>query len=452
MNVAGRLAALVLVVLVVQLCNSMLTPAIPDMANRIGTSTESIGTAQAFYFLASGLAAVGLAGYSDFADRRLLVLISLTVTCVGLVVAAVAPTIHVLVAGRVLQGASGGLFPLVLRILRETVPAERFGRAMGIITAAYAGSSGIDGLVGGWLTDDYGFRAVLAFMTLVTVTATIVAARSLPSLPKATPGRLDRAGLVLLCLSLTVVQVGAGLAGDEGFMVAGLFIALGVALFAVFWLVEKRTTAPLIPTEYLRSRQAWPVLLTSALAMASLLSVINYTIPVLSQDRVHGYGNSATLTALFFIVPIAVINMIFSPIAGHLADRLGWHRILRTALACSVPVLVVLAAGYRTEWLAVTMIILFGLFIAMALTAINGLSVILAPDRNLAVLPGVNSTAFAIGASLGITSASQIIAASPGDDPSSSGVYQQALLMAVCTAAAAFLASLIVPKANDSAR
>ncbi|MBP2327266.1 putative MFS family arabinose efflux permease [Kibdelosporangium banguiense] len=448
-NVTGLLTALVLVVIVVQLCNAMLIASIPDMARRIGTSTESIGLTQAFYFLAAGLAAVALAGYSDFTDRRRLVLLVLAVTCVGIVVAAVAPTIDVLFAGRVLQGASGGLFPLVLRVLQETVPAGKFGWAMGIVSAAYAGSTGVDGLIGGWLTDNYGFRAVLAFMFLVAVTAMFVTARTLPELPRATAGRLDRAGLVLLCLSLTVVQIGAGLAGDAGFLTAGLVIAVGVALFAAFWWVERRTDAPLVPTGYLRSRQAWPVLATSALIMAGLLSVLNYTVPVLSQDRVHGYGNTAMTTALLFIVPVAAVNLVFSPIAGHLAGRIGWHRVLRFALACSVPVVAVLAYGYATQWLVVTLVAVFGLFSAMALTAINGLSVLLAPDRNLAVLPGVNSTAFAIGASLGITSASQIIAASPGGDPSSPAVYQLALWMTVITAAAAFLVSLTVAETND---
>ncbi|MER6668441.1 MFS transporter [Amycolatopsis japonica] len=447
----GILTALVLAVVVVQLCNTMLAPALPDMATRLNTSNETVGLIHGFFFLLSGLVSIAAASYSDHMDRRKLVLISLSVTCAGLVVATVAPNIAVLLIGRLLQAASGALFPLALRILRETLPREGFGRGMGIVTAAYAGATSIDVVLAGWLTDSYGFRAVLAFMVLVTAIAIVVVRVSLPNLPATESGRVDRLGTVLLCLSLSAIQAGIGMAANAGLVVAASSVAVGMALFAGFWMVEKRSSAPLIPVDYLRSRDAWPVVATSALTFTGILSVINYTMPVLSQDHNGGYGNSAIITSLAFLVPIALVTLVFSPITGHFAPKIGWRRTLHVALIGAVPVLIalVLAVGQRAEWLAIVMMAVLGVFNAMALTAVNGLSVILAPERNPGILPGINSTAFGVGVSLGITIAAQLAARGPADDPASTTGFEQALWMAAIAVALAFLTSLAVPRRAD---
>lgn len=445
------LTALVLVVIVVQLCNTMLSPALPDMATRLNTNTDLVGGIHGLFFMVSGLVSIAAASYSDHVDRRRLVVLCLVVTCAGLAVSTLAPNIAVLALGRLLQAASGAFFPLALRILRETQPDHRFGRGMGIVTAAYAGATSIDVVLAGWLTDSFGFRAVLGFMTVFTLVTIVVVPLSLPKLPPTETGRMDRSGTVLLCLSLTAIQMGVGLAESAGAVVAVSLVAVGLALFALFWMVEKRKQAPLIPVEYLRSRDAWPVVATSALTFTGILSVINYTMPVLSQDSDGGYGHSAIVSALLFLVPIALVTLVASPISGNLAPRIGWTRMLHLALGGAVPVLIVLvlAVDARMEWLAITMMALLGVFNGMALTAVNGLSVLLAPERNRGVLPGINSTAFGLGVSLGITIAAQLVVRGSDDPVDSTTGFEQALWMAVVSVVLALLTSLAVPRKVD---
>jgi hypothetical protein len=90
-----------------------------------------------------------------------------------------------------------------------------------------------------------------------------------------------------------------------------------------------------------------------------------------------------------------------------------------------------------------------GLLTVAALTAANGLSVVLAPERTLAVLPGINSTSFAVGTSLGITAASQLINGRSNEGSAPTADYEQALWMSVFVATAAFLASLTVPRPEN---
>lgn len=445
------LTALVLVVIVVQLCNTMLSPALPDMATRLNSSTDVVGLIHGLFFMVSGLVSIAAASYSDHVDRRKLVVTCLVLTCVGLAVSTVAPNIAVFAFGRLLQAASGAFFPLSLRILRETQPQERFGRGMGIVTAAYAGATSIDVVLAGWLTDSFGFRAVLGFMTVFTLATIVIVPMALPKLPPTERGRMDRSGTTLLCLSLTAIQLGVGMAQSAGAVAAVSLVAVGLALFALFWLVEKRSSAPLIPVEYLRSRDAWPVVATSALTFTGILSVINYTMPVLSQDSDGGYGHSAIVSSLLFLVPIALVTLVASPISGNVAPKIGWTRMLHLALIGAVPVLVVLALAVdaRSQWLAITMMAVLGIFNGMALTSVNALSVILAPERNRGVLPGINSTAFGLGVSLGITIASQLVTSGADDPDDATTGFDNAVWMAVIAVVLALLTSLAVPRKAD---
>lgn len=439
------LAALVMAAIVVQLCGTMSTPAIPDMVNRLHTTGLLVGLSQAFFYLVGGLVAIIISGYSDYSDSRKLLVGSLVVMCLGLVLATFAPDIGTLIIARVLQGASGAVFPLALRILRETLSPQKFGQAMGIITAAYGGVAGVDAIVGGWLTDAYGFRAVFAAMTAFGVVTTAVVVWVVPSLPRTSPGRMDWWGATILCLSLAAIEMGIGSASNANAATIVSFLVIGLVLFVVFWNVEKRRAHPLVPTRYLRSRQAWPVLVTSILTTAGVLSVINYIVPVIGQDRHSGYGLSATMTSLIFIVPICVINVVCAPIAGNLAPRIGWRRTLWGALLCSVPVLIVLGIGLDSRWLAAITVAVLGIFgLAAALTAMNGLSVILSPQENPGLLPGINSTCFGIGASLGVALASQLATrGAPGGALSLAG-FQKAMWMSVIAVALAVLTSLLI--------
>src|SRR5947207_7323748 len=80
-----------------------------------------------------------------YGKERLLVVV-LVLFCVGTVVSAVATSLAVMLVGRVLQGAAGGIFPLAFGIIRDEFPRERVAGAVGVM-AALAGVGGGAGVV-----------------------------------------------------------------------------------------------------------------------------------------------------------------------------------------------------------------------------------------------------------------------------------------------------------------
>ncbi|HEY4021007.1 MAG TPA: MFS transporter [Pseudonocardiaceae bacterium] len=439
------IAALVLAVVSCQLCISMPNPALPAIAGGLHTTTAVIGFAQAMFFLFGGILSVIMAAYSDHAKTRRLMALAMIVAVVGALVAAAAPSTAIFIVGRCLQSTSAAVFPLALRVLRQTLSARQFGKAMGIITAANGGIVGLDGLLSGWLSDHYGFRSVFIAMAVFGVIATLLLLRWVTELPSTAGGRMDWLGVALLSLGLAFVEFGIGSASSMPIGIVLGLIVLGIVLFGVFVLTQKRAAHPLIPVEYLRSRSSWPVLLSSALVTAGMLSTINFIIPVFSQNRHIGFGISATMSALLFIVPVCLINVIFAPLFGSLAPRVGWRRMLRVSMALTVPVLVILALGLTVEWVVVLMVALVGFGLAGAMTPLNGLSAILASPERPSVLPGVNSAAYGVGASLGVVLAAQLASVIP---PSAAG-YRDGIWLMAALIAVGFGVSMLISGRSD---
>nr|WP_308253312.1 MFS transporter [Pseudonocardia sp. ICBG601] len=122
------------------------------------------------------------------APRVLLVM--LAVMLVGSVVAALAVSVPMLFAGRILQGITGPVVPICLLMLRsEIADPRRYGVVLGLITAVNGGVAGLDALLGGWLATHHGFRSIFWVIAAVTVVALVlVACGAWSPAPRRAPG------------------------------------------------------------------------------------------------------------------------------------------------------------------------------------------------------------------------------------------------------------------------
>ncbi|MFI0465390.1 MFS transporter [Saccharopolyspora sp. 5N102] len=432
------LTALIIGVVSFQLNATMVTPAMPDIARTLGTTTDLVGLSQTMFLLIGGLAGVVLSRLSDHVGRRKVLVISLLVMSAGSLIAMLAPNIGVLIAARVLQGASGATFQLTYLILRDVLSPKQFGQALGLVTAINGGVGGLDGLAGGALADTVGFRAVFAVILGLGVIAALMAGRFVPETHAGTGGRMDWAGAVALTGALAALNLGISQGNDQGWLsplALGLLIG-GAVLLAVFWRVENRVGEPLMAARHLRSRQVWPLVATTLLALTGVFCAINFTVVLLSQDEQLGYGMNATLSALMFLAPPAVIGLASGPVAGWLAPRVGWRLVLRVGLALSIASLVFAAAFADSRWLVFAAFIGLGIgYNGLVMTTLSGLGVVLSPKESPGALPGMNGAAFGIGASLGIG----IVA--PTVD---GGDYHTALWISVAVTALALVASFLI--------
>jgi predicted MFS family arabinose efflux permease len=444
---AGRRAALLISTLLLgvlsfQLNASMVTPALPQIAAEFGQGADSAAPVQSMFFLAGAIAGPVIGRWSDFIGRRAALLLVLGIMGAGTILCIAAPTLELLVTGRFLQGVSSAVFALAYIVLSENLQAKVFGTSVGIIAAINGGVGGVDGYVGGLMAETLGFRSIFVVVLVLTAIAAACIIRIVPAgRPSGIRGAMDwwGAGSLSLFLVFTTYFVSGGSAA--GWTAPGTLalLAATIASFAAFWFIEKRRSHPLIAVHHLRSRQVWPVIATTVLTLAGIFAIINFTVVLLSQDPDGGFGLSASVSALLFLTPAALIGVFAAPLAGWLADRRGWIKTLRAGTGLSLACAIAAAAFSESQVAVLVAVAALGIFYnGFFLTAINGLSVLLSPKEAPAALPGINGASFGIGASLGV------VLVAPFAALSTSAGYATALWISVGITAAAFIVSLFV--------
>lgn len=447
-RVAIVVTALILGVISFQLGSSMLSPALPNIAQSLDVSLGAVSQVTSLFFLAGSIAGVVLARWSDFIGRRRMFLAILVVLAVGTVVCIVAPNLPVLVIGRVLQGVSSASFPLAYMILNENLSGKTFGTAMGVVTAVNGGVGGVDAYAGGLLADSFGYQSIFVVMLAVGLIGLVAIKMIVPRDGAShSSGTMDWWGAVTFSIGLIFLTYFISEGSAQGWLapLTLLYLALTIVGFIAFWLVEKRVTSPLVAVHHLASRQVWPLVATTLLTLGSVFAVLNFTLVVWTQNESAGFGMTAGTSALIVLTVPALIGVVAAPIAGRLAGRFGWLRFLRTGLGLCIIGIAAVALFPDALAAVVFAVVLFGIaYYGLTLTTLNALGVLLSPKEEPGILPGVNGAAFGLGASLGVAVVSPTVG--PGTH---SGFVTGLIISGALTVLALCTTFLIRPPADQ---
>jgi predicted MFS family arabinose efflux permease len=138
--------------------------------------------------------------------------------------------------------------------------------------------------------------------------------------------------------------------------------------------------------------------------------VLTFIVPSIAEDDDSGLALTGTMTALFFLTPAAITQLISSPLTGRLAVRIGFVTVLRAGIVCSLVVTALLAVFVEQQSIVVALMIVFGLTgTGVLFTALSALGVVQAPDDEPGSLPGINGAAFGIGGSIGFAWSGPIV-------------------------------------------
>lgn len=446
--------ALITAIFAFQLNASMLSPALATMERELNATSAQIGLTQTAFFAAAALFSLFLPRWGDIIGRRKIMVGMLVITGIGCVVSALAPNVGVLGVGRVIQGVAGPIVPMALIMLHVQVPNDRqYAKLMAILTSVNGGIAGVDALAGGWLAQNFGFRSVFWTMAVVCALATVAVVLGTVESTADAQIPMDWKGVIALVIVLGSLYFAfdeaGGLADANWLVVIGLIVLAAIA-FAVFWNIEKRTPHPLVTTEYMKQRRTWALLGTTLLTMTGVFAVMNGLVPNLAQDPQIGAGISAGEVSWWTLTPYAIAGLIMGPIAGQLAARFGFKRILQVGLITTT--IGLLAAAWVASNPTRILLLVIAIFIGITYAGItnimlNGLGIVLSPKDNPGYLPGMNSGAFNLGAGLSFAllfAINTAIASSYGPVAGYRfGILGGALLLAL-----AFLMSTLIPKTS----
>ncbi len=112
--------------------------------------------------------------------------------------AALAHSLELLVAGRVLQGAGGGIFPLCFAIIRDEFPREKVSSSIGLISATFGIGGGAGLIIGGVLVDGASYHWIFWLGAAMAAVAAVLTQLLIPESPNRQPGRIDVRGAAVL--------------------------------------------------------------------------------------------------------------------------------------------------------------------------------------------------------------------------------------------------------------
>lgn len=410
---AFMVAALVASVISFQLNATMLGPAIRDINTELGP--DAFASMSSYFYLSGAIANVVFIRWSDFVGRKRVLLGIMVVLCIGTVLCIVSTSLPVVVLGRVLQGGCNVTFGLAFLILRERLSGPAFGFCSGVIASINGGVGGVDALAGGFMVDHFGYRSIFVLILIVGVAAIVLAVKAVPADDpgRADSGRMDWVGAALIALTVAGIDLFLAQGGHSGWSspVALGFVTAAVVALVAFVVVEKRVAHPVVDIDEIRTRYAWPLIVVTILCLASFTMAIGYILPSIAENDDVGFGASAEMTALLFLTPAAVAQLISAPLIGRLAVRIGFVTVLRAGLIGSVPIGALIAIFAFEQNVVILLIPVLGLaFGGVAGTALAVLGVIQARADEPGSLPGLSNAAFGVGSSLGFAWAGPIVA------------------------------------------
>ncbi|HEY7646994.1 MAG TPA: MFS transporter, partial [Hyphomicrobiales bacterium] len=327
---------------------SVVNVALPAMRESLGADLATMQWVVNGYMLtlASLILLGGAAG--DRYGRRRIFIIGLIGFTASSVACGLAPSAGWLVAGRLAQGiAAAFLVPASLAIIGAAYSGEARGRAIGTWAAAGALTTALGPLVGGWLVDTIGWRAIF-FINLPFAAGALWLALKL-SVDESTEAELplDARGALLAILALGLLSYGLIALGAGQNLAGGVSLVLAIPATALFLGAEARAKAPMMPLSLFRNEtfsgaNALTVMLYAALSGALFL------LPFL-LIQVHHYSAAAAGAAF---LPFPIIMGLGSRWSGGLVEQTGAKLplVIGPAIVAAGFALLALSGGTASYW------------------------------------------------------------------------------------------------------
>ena len=444
------LGALLLAALTFALSQTLVAPALATITEEFDTTASSSTWVLTGYLLSASVCTPLAGKLGDLFGKARVLTIILVLFSVGSVICALAGSIELLIAGRIVQGVAGGVFPLAFGIINDEFPAERRAVAIGVMSAMFGIGGGIGLPLSGVLIDNADL-SWLFWIGLLAVPAAVAVHRLVPASPARERTRIDWAGAAVLSVGLVAVLLGITKANQWGWGSAETVALLGggLVVLAGFVALERRTPEPLVDMRVLAER---PVLATNVTGFLMGVAMFGsfLLVPQFAQTpESAGYGLGMTVTqAGLVMVPSSIAMLLCGPLAGTLGNRFGFRAVLAVGTAFTCASFLVLVFAHDTVFEFVVSSALIGIGIAFAFASMANLIVGSVDRRDVGIATGINTIMRTIGGAFGSALVAALLTAEtlPGTPVPTEGAYTEAFAISAGAALLALGAALLVPR------
>jgi EmrB/QacA subfamily drug resistance transporter len=325
----GRLAlvilGLLLGMLLAALDQTVVGTAMPRIVTALGgTNITWVVTS---YLLASTVSIPIIGKLSDIYGRRIFFLGGMVTFLLGSALAGTSQNMGQLVLYRGIQGlGAGALMPIALAVIGDIFEPAQRAKWQGLFVAVFGLSAIVGPLIGGAITDNWGWRWVFYVNMPVGLVGLIAAGLFLPAAIKRIKHKIDYLGTGLLVIWATSLLLAFSLGGTNlawnSWQIILLFTTAAVGL-AVFIFVEFHQPEPIINPKLFET----DIFSISTLSMFILGAGMFGAISYLTYFAQIGLGETATNTGVI-LTPMMLGFIVSSIVGGQLLARTGRYKII----------------------------------------------------------------------------------------------------------------------------
>ena len=377
--------------------------ALPAIQSDMGASITGLEWSIDAYTIVGASFLLAAGSTADRIGRKKIFQTGLVLFSLGSLLCSISTTTTTLVLARALQAFGGSMLnPVAMAIIANTFTEVRArARAIGLWGATAGISMSIGPPLGGFLTQNMGWRSIFWINVPIGLIACILTARYVPESKAAKTRRFDPVGqaLVVIVLASGIWSLVEGpKIGWRSEQVIGALSTFACAS-AVLFRYEKSRFEPLVDVRFFRSIR---------FSSATLIAIIAFTafsgflfLNSLYLQEVRGFSPSRTGLCL---LPMALMMMCCSAVSGRLVGS-GHARLAMiisgAAVSCSASV--VLAIGEDgTLILMLAAYAIFGLGFGMINAPITHAGVSSMPNAYAGLAAAFGATSRQVGASLGV--------------------------------------------------
>ena len=434
---------------VYSMLQSLVIPALTTIQRDLDTSATASTWVVSSLLLSTAIATPILGRLGDMFGRSRMLVVSLGSLAVGCVLSALASSIGVLIAGRVVQGLGGAAIALSFGVVRDVVEPERVAGAIGFVAAMLAVGAATGIVLSGPIATGLGYRWLFWLPLLVIVPTTIAAAFVIPPSARLEAVPIDWIGAVLLSGWLFCLLLGVSQGPQWGWgstSVLGLMLAAAVLL--VIWVrVEWRRDEPLVDMRLMRRPALMRVNAASFAIGFAMQATFTFVPRFVQITESTGYGlgvrpSRAGLVAL----PWSIGSTLTGMLLGRLAARYGPKLVLVAgAILASVP-FAILVVRHDSVWVICVALGIFGTGTGLMAAAMPTILIRSVPEDQVGVTAGMNVNIRTIGGAVGTQIVASVIASGTTAGVGSESAYVASFAVVGVVCLLAIVAAVAVPR------
>lgn len=238
----------------------------------------------------------------------------------GSVFCGLAPSILMLIIFRAVQAVGAGMMmSMGPAIVTNVTPPQERGKSLGLIAISVSVALTTGPVLGGLLTNLFGWQSVFFINIPIGIIASILAWKIIPDLKNRDVQPFDVMGSFLFFLALILILLPLNYTEHLGWnnpIILGS-LGIGIILLVIFIFYEKRTKYPMLDVSLFNNR------LFSMGNLSALLSYMAmYTIILLMPFYLQQLLEKSPSQAGMLLISMPLVTMVVAPISGSVSDRI----------------------------------------------------------------------------------------------------------------------------------